>query len=59
MLAERLQGLALMKINREICEKIERSREEMDKLVRRFVQMQPRRMKMPFSYKTKISANNK
>ena len=48
MSAERLSGLALMKINREHCERLQNSASEMKELVRLFSQANPRRMKLPF-----------
>ena len=46
--AHRLSGLALMKINREKCNRISTSSTEMKALVLSFHQMHPRRMKLPF-----------
>ena len=46
MTTERLDSLALMKMNREICEKI--YKDEIGTLVQLFRQMHPRRMKLPF-----------
>ena len=48
MSAEKLSGLVLMKIDRERCEQLQNSPNEMKELVRLFVQANPRRMKLPF-----------
>lgn len=45
---DRLSGLALMKINRERCEKLQHSQDRMKELVKCFAQAHPRRMKLPF-----------
>ncbi len=47
MTNDRLSGLALMKINRECCNKLT-SAEKMKELVKSFAQLHPRRMKLPF-----------
>ena len=47
MSQSRLSGLALMKINRDRCNKL-LSEENMRELVKTFVQLHPRRMKLPF-----------
>ena len=47
MSGHRLSGLALMKINRYLCEKLS-SPGNMRKLVETFMQLHPRRMKLPF-----------
>ena len=44
----RLSGLALTKINRERCEKINNSTTELKTLVQLFAQQHPRRIKLPF-----------
>ena len=44
----RLGGLALMKINRERCQKLCNSPETLSQLVGMFAQANPRRMKLPF-----------
>lgn len=46
--ATRLSGLALMKINREKCDKIYSSQSELASLVLTFSQVHSRRMKLPF-----------
>ena len=46
--ASRLSGLALMKINRDKCERIYNSHSELTSLAHTFHQMYPRRMKLPF-----------
>ena len=48
MTDNRLNGLAIMKINRELCEKIHKSPERMRVLVKSFAMLHPRRMKLPF-----------
>ena len=48
MTDNRLNGLAIMKINRELCEKIHKSPEKMRVLVKSFAMLHPRRMKLPF-----------
>ena len=45
---ERLNGLALMKINRGRCENIQRSEDKVRELVQSFARLHPRRMKLPF-----------
>ena len=47
MTADRLSGLALMKINRERCDQIFKSADDMNGVIHLFFQMHPRRMKMP------------
>ena len=47
MSQSRLSGLTLMKINRDRCNKL-LSEENMRELVKTFVQLHPRRMKLPF-----------
>ena len=47
MTDSRLSGLALMKINRDRCNKLV-SAEKMEELVRLFIQLHPRRMKLSF-----------
>ena len=47
MTNNRLSGLALMKMNREHCNKLT-SAEKMKELVKSFAQLHPRRMKLPF-----------
>ena len=46
MTADRLSGLALMKINRERCDQIFKSADDMNGVIHLFFQMHPRRMKM-------------
>ena len=48
MSAERLSGLALMKINRERCQQLHDSPEILGELVSMFAQSNYRRMKLPF-----------
>ena len=48
MCAERLSGLALMKINCECCQQLQDSQEKMKELVKLFAQANPRRMKFSF-----------
>ena len=48
MCAERLSGLALMKINREHCQQLQDSPDGMKELVKLFAQANPRRMRLPF-----------
>ena len=55
MTSERLGGLALMKLNRKECEKIQKSPSRMKKMVVNFNELQPRRMKLPFICQTKIA----
>ena len=45
----RLSGLALMKINRDLCNTLA-TREKITKLVKSFCQLHPRRMKLPFLF---------
>ena len=47
MTADRLSGLALMKINRERCDQIFKSADDMNGVIHLFFQMHPRRMNMP------------
>ena len=47
MTDSRLSGLALMKINRDCCNNLT-SAEKMEELVRSFIQLHPRRMKLSF-----------
>ena len=49
----RLSSLALMKINRERCNEL-LSEQNMKELVRSFVQLHPRRMKLPFMLPDKM-----
>ena len=46
--ASRLSGLSLMKMNREICDKLHKSSSEMKTLMLQFHQMHPRRMNLSF-----------
>lgn len=46
--ADRLSGLAMIKINRSHCERIQSSPSAMNGLVRHFQRLHPRRMKLPF-----------
>ena len=48
MSANRLSGLALMKINRTRCEKFYQNPSKMKELVQSFQQLHPRRMMLPF-----------
>ena len=47
MTSKRLSGLALMKINRDICERLHDD-SEMKDLVQRFKELHPRRLQLPF-----------
>ena len=48
MSSERLSGLAMIKINRERCQRLQNSPEKITELVKLFAQANPRRMKLPF-----------
>ena len=48
MTADRLSGMALMKINRPYCEMLQQSPSKLKELVQSFKQLHPRRMKLPF-----------
>ena len=48
MSVDRLSRLALMKINRLRCEKLQKSQSQLSKLVEEFGKLHPRRMKLPF-----------
>ena len=48
MCADRLSGLALMKINHERCQQLQDSPEKMKQLVKLFAQANLRRMRLPF-----------
>ena len=48
MCADRLSGLALMKINHERCQQLQDSPEKIKQLVKLFAQANLRRMRLPF-----------
>ena len=50
MSADRLSGLAHIKINRSRCDKLHKSQSELGELVHEFGQLHPRRMKLPFLF---------
>lgn len=48
MTESRLNGLAILKINKELCDDIQRSPKKLKLIIQSFSMLHPRRMKLPF-----------